>query len=199
MSAAPQGALAPFFAPRAVAVIGASRSPAKVSGAVLANLVAGGFAGRIVPVNCAASVVQGLPAAASIGDVVGPVDLAVIAVPSQDVLSALKACAAKGVGGAVVISAGFREIGGAGAAREAELRAWLASRPLRVLGPNCLGWIRPAQGLNLTFAPDMPRAGPMGPSRSSRTPARWRSRSWIGRATWTWGSRCLRVSATRPT
>ena len=111
--------------------------------------------------NCAASVIQGLPAAASIADATGPGDLAVIAVPSREVLSALKACAAKGVGAAVVISAGFREIGGEGAACEDELRAWLGTRPLRVLGPNCLGWIRPAQRLNLTFAPGLPRAGPI--------------------------------------
>jgi len=66
---------------------------------------------------------------------------------------------AKGVGGAVVISAGFRESGEDGRKREAELREWLRDRPIRVLGPNCLGWIRPSRRLNVTFAPGMPEAG----------------------------------------
>jgi acetyltransferase len=63
------------------------------------------------------------------------------------------------VAGAVVISAGFREAGEEGRTREAELRAWLRDQPIRVLGPNCLGWIRPSRGLNLTFAPGMPEPG----------------------------------------
>jgi len=151
--------LAPLFAPRSVAVIGASRDPAKVGGSVLANLRSGGFAGRIIPVNRCAGTVQGLPAASSLLDVDGPVELAVIAVPAPDVLAALEECAAKGVGVAVIISAGFREAGPAGQDREAALRAWLAGRPLRVLGPNCLGWIRPAARLNVTFAPGMPIPG----------------------------------------
>jgi acetyltransferase len=151
--------LAPFFAPRSVAVVGASRDPAKVGGSVLANLAAAGYAGRIVPVNARGGTVQGLPAVPSVKDIDGPIDLAVIAVPAGAVMTALEQCDDQGVGGAVVISAGFREIGGEGALRERRLREWLAGRRLRVLGPNCLGWIRPAQRLNLTFAPGMPRAG----------------------------------------
>src|SRR5439155_21354623 len=136
-----------------VAVIGASRDPSKVGGSVIANLRAGGFEGRVVPVNPHADVVQGLPAVPSLLAVDGPVDVAVITVPAPGVLPALKECAAKGVGGVVVISAGFREGGEAGRQRETELRAWLRDQPLRVLGPNCLGWIRPSRRLNLTFAP----------------------------------------------
>ena len=151
--------LAAFFAPRSVAVIGASRDPGKVGGSVVANLRAAGFEGRIWPVNPRADVVQGLPATPSLLAIEGPVDLAVIAVPAPAVLPALKECVAKGVRGAVVISAGFREAGEAGHAREAELRAWLPGQPIRVLGPNCLGWIRPSRRLNATFAPGMPLAG----------------------------------------
>jgi acetyl coenzyme A synthetase (ADP forming)-like protein len=158
-SRAGRGALTPFFEPRSVAVVGASRDPAKVGGSVLANLRAAGFEGRIWPVNPRGEVVQGLPATASLLTIAGPVDLAVIAVPAPDVLPALKDCVAKGVRGAVVISAGFREAGDAGRAREAELRAWLGTQPIRVLGPNCLGWIRPSRRLNATFAPGMPAAG----------------------------------------
>jgi acetyltransferase len=157
--AAPAASLAAFFDPASVAVVGASRDPGKVGGSVLANLRAAGFGGRVIPVNPRASVVQGLPAAPSVRAIDGSVDLAVVAVPAPDVLAALQACAAKGVGGAVVISAGFRESGDEGGAREAELRRWLRGQRLRVLGPNCLGWIRPGRRLNLTFAPGMPRAG----------------------------------------
>ena len=82
-----------------------------------------------------------------------------IAVPAPDVLPALKDCVAKGIRGAIVLSAGFREAGEAGQAREVELRAWLREQPIRVLGPNCLGWIRPSRRLNATFAPGMPPAG----------------------------------------
>jgi acetyltransferase len=152
-------ALAPFFEPRSVAIIGASRNPSKVGGSVLANLIAGGFTGRIVPVNVQAETVQGLRAIPSILAAAQPVDLAVITVPAAQVLAALKDCVARGVGGAIVISAGFRETNEEGREREAALRAWLAGQPIRVLGPNCLGWIRPGRRLNATFAPGMPLAG----------------------------------------
>jgi acetyltransferase len=151
--------LAPFLDPASVAVVGASRDPFKVGGSVVANLRSAGFRGRIIPVNSHADSVQGLPAVRALLDVAGAVDLAVIAVPAADVLPVLKQCAAKKVGGAVVISAGFREIGGEGVRREAELREWLGGQTLRVLGPNCLGWIRPARRLNVTFAPGMPEPG----------------------------------------
>jgi acetyl coenzyme A synthetase (ADP forming)-like protein len=153
------GSLTPFLDPVSVAVIGASRDPFKVGGAVVANLRSAGFPGRIIPINSRASTVQGLAAAPRLADVEGRVDLAVIAVPAVDVLPALGQCVTKGVGGAVVISAGFRELGGEGARREARLREWLRGQPIRVLGPNCLGWIRPARRLNVTFAPGMPEPG----------------------------------------
>jgi acetyltransferase len=154
-----RASLASFLDPHSIAVIGASRDPSKVGGSVLANLRSAGFAGRIVPVNVRATTVQGLPAFPSLQAVDGPVDLAVITVPAPAVLSALNDCVAKGVGGAVVISAGFRESGEDGRKREAELREWLRDQPIRVLGPNCLGWIRPSRRLNVTFAPGMPEEG----------------------------------------
>jgi acetyltransferase len=154
--------LAPFLAPRSVAIVGASRDPAKVGGSVLANLQAGGFAGRIVPVNREGGLVQGLPACTSLLEVVDPIDVAVIAVPAPEVLGALEQCAARGIPGAVVISAGFREAGVEGREREAKLRAWLRGQPLRLLGPNCLGWMRPVRRLNLSFAPGMPPLGNLG-------------------------------------
>jgi acetyltransferase len=154
--------LATLFDANAVAIVGASADPAKVGGSVLANLRAGGFAGRIVPVNRCRSEVQGLPAVPSLRAVHEPIDVAVIAVPADDVLPALKDCVAIGVPSAVVISAGFREAGPTGRAREAELRDWLVAQPLRLVGPNTLGWMRPSRCLNLSFAPGAPPAGPIG-------------------------------------
>ena len=188
--------LASFFDPRSVAVIGASRDPSKVGGSVLANLRAAGFAGRVIPINSRSHIVQGLAAVPSVLAVDGPVDLAVITVPAPAVLPALKDCVAKGVPAAVVISAGFRESGEEGQRRERELRDWLGENPIRVLGPNCLGWIRPSCGLNVTFAPGMPQAGA---SRSSLTRAPSPSPSSTGRAIAAWVSRCSRAWAIRPT
>jgi acetate---CoA ligase (ADP-forming) len=148
-----------LFDPQSVAVIGASRDPSKIGGSVLANLRSAGFAGRIVPVNPGTEMVQGIRAAPSLLSVDGAIDLAVITIPAPGVLAALKECVSKGVPVAIVISAGFRESGIEGRRRESELREWLSGQPLRVLGPNCLGWIRPARRLNVTFAPGMPQAG----------------------------------------
>jgi acetyltransferase len=154
--------LQPLLEPRAVAVVGASADPSKVGGSVLANLRAAGYGGRLVPVNRARTVVQGLPAAPSLLDVAEPIDVAVVTVPAPEVLAVLGQCVAVGIPAAVVISAGFQEAGDEGRAREAALRRWLADQPLRVIGPNCLGWIRPSRRLNLTFAPGMPAAGALG-------------------------------------
>src|SRR5262245_58186036 len=155
-------ALAPFLAPATVAVVGAAHDPAKVGGSVLANLRAGGFPGRVIPINRGGGLVQGLPAVTSILDADGSVDVAVITVPAPEVLSVLEQCVARGVRGAVVISAGFREAGPEGREREAKLRSWLRGQPLRLLGPNCLGWMRPSRRLNLSFAPGMPSPGALG-------------------------------------
>src|SRR3990172_11579618 len=118
--------LAAFFEPASVAVLGASDDPSKVGGSVLANLRAGGFPGTIVPVNIRRTVVQGLPAVASIRDAPGPADVAVVALPAPALLAALKDRVAHRARGAVVVTAGFREAGGKGAAGGAEPRAGLA-------------------------------------------------------------------------
>ena len=151
--------LAPFFNPQGIAVVGASHDPSKVGGSVLANLLSAEFPGRVVPINASGGTVQGLRAYPSLLDVEGEVDLVVITVPAAGVLPALKDCVRRGIRGAVVISAGFRESAGDGRQREAELREWLVGQPIRLLGPNCLGWIRPSRRLNVTFAPGMPEPG----------------------------------------
>ena len=151
-----------LFDATSVAVVGASSDPTKVGGSVLANLIAAGFPGRIVPVNAQHATVQGLPAVTSIDELDTPIDVAVIVVPAPGVQAVLEQCVTRKIAAAVVISAGFGESGPDGRVREEELRTWLARQPIRVLGPNCLGWMRPSRRLNLTFAPGMPAAGGIG-------------------------------------
>lgn len=159
MEGGDRGVLEAFFAPAGVAVIGASRDPAKVGGAVVANLIDGGYEGGIYPVNPHATEILGLPAFSRIADVPDPVDLAVIVVPAAAAVDAVNQCAARGVTSAIVISAGFRESGPAGAAIERDLLAAARAGGVRILGPNCLGLIATRAGLNASFAPIMPSPG----------------------------------------
>ena len=155
----PWASLERLFAPRAVAVVGASRDPDKVGYRVVENLLKGGFEGAIYPINPTATEILGRRVHPSLSDIGAPVDLAVIVLPAPLVLPTLEACAAQGIGAAIVISAGFKEVGGAGAQLEAALRKRVRELGVRVLGPNCLGLIVTDSKLNATFAKDMPASG----------------------------------------
>ena len=157
-------ALKLFFAPRSIAVIGASRQRATVSGEVFHNLLASGFPGPVYPVNRSTAVVQSVTAYPTIDSVPGPVDLAVIAVPAEHVLAAAEQCAAKGVRALVVLSAGFGEVGEAGRRRQTDLLRICRAAGMRLIGPNCMGLLNtdPAGPLNATFAPGMPPEGRIG-------------------------------------
>lgn len=146
--------LDPLFRPRSVAVIGASRRPGSIGRQIVQNLIAGGFAGPVYPVNPKAEVVASVPAYPSVNAIPGPVDLAVIVVPPEVALQAAEACGKKGVKGLVVITAGFREIGGLGVDREEKLAAIARRYHMRVIGPNCMGIMNtePGYGLNASFA-----------------------------------------------
>jgi len=111
----------PFFRPSSIAVIGASRSPGTIGYQIVHNLLTHGYTGVLYPVNPKAAAVHSVPAFPSIMDIPGPVELAVIAVPKERVLDVARECAKKGVKALVVISAGFREVGGAGVERERAL------------------------------------------------------------------------------
>ncbi len=154
-------AVARFFEPRSIAVIGASRERGTVGGELFHNLLEAGFRGPVYPVNSAAEVVQSVRAYPSVTDVPGPVELAVIAVPGEAAVGAVRECAAKGVRAVVVISAGFGEAGPEGIERQRELLAACREAGIRLVGPNCLGVLttRPDAPLNATFAPAMPPAG----------------------------------------
>ena len=150
-----------LFYPQSVAVIGASRDPETVGGAIFRNILEFGFTGTVFPVNRSAPAVGGVKAYPSILDVPGDVDLAVIVVPSAAVLEVVDECAQKGVGSLIVISAGFGETGEEGREREHSLREKIHSYGLRLLGPNCLGMLNTDKdvSINATFAPVIPPSG----------------------------------------
>ena len=147
--------------PTSIAVIGASRRRVSVGGTVVRNLVAAGFGGPVYPINPHAKSLAGRRAYASIADVPGTVDMAVVAVAAPGVVDAARACALKGVRALVVLSAGFGEAGPEGEARQAELLGVCRETGMRLVGPNCLGVLNtnPAVRMDATFAPGRPPAG----------------------------------------
>lgn len=147
--------------PQTVAVVGASRDPGKIGHAVFRNILAGGFAGVVHPVNPAARAIGGVRAYRSVRDVPDPVDLAVVVTPAPTVPEVLDECGQAGVRGVVVISGGFREIGEEGRRREEAVRARVRRWGFALVGPNCLGVINAAPDVrfNATFAARFPRTG----------------------------------------
>jgi acetyltransferase len=148
-----------FFRPASVAVIGATETRGSVGRTVLCNLLSTAFGGSVLPVNPHRSAVLGVRTFPNVAEAPGPVDLAVIATPAPTVPDVVAECARAGVRGAVILSAGFREAGPEGAAREEQVRAALRGSAMRVVGPNCLGVMNPCTGLNATFAAGMARRG----------------------------------------
>ena len=151
--------LQPFFSPEAVAVFGASPRPGTIGGLVFTNIVTGGFAGRAYPINRGGEEVAGVPGYRSLGEIPGPVDLAVFCLPGAYVVEAAEEALDHGVRALCVISAGFAEIGVEGVEREARLLELVRSHGARLIGPNCLGIAVAGPRLNATFAP---RAFPPG-------------------------------------
>ena len=153
--------LAPIFAPATVAVVGASDRPDSVGQAVFKNMLQNGFRGTLYPVNLKARSVCSVRAYATLADIQEQIDLVVIIVPAAQVLALIPQAAAKGAKGVIVISAGFRESGPAGALLEQELLAACRQHGIRLVGPNCLGLINtdPAVSMNASFARRSPSAG----------------------------------------
>jgi acyl-CoA synthetase (NDP forming) len=139
--------------PRSVAMIGASRSPTALGGRPLGFMVKYGFPGKIYPINGSAPEVQGLPAYASIKDVPGPVDLALVMVRAESVVQVLQDCVTAGVRVAVVMSSGFGEGTGAGAGILDGFAPEVATSGMRILGPNCEGLASLPADAPLTFSP----------------------------------------------
>jgi acetyl coenzyme A synthetase (ADP forming)-like protein len=157
------GSLDALFRPRSVAVIGASRQRGTIGAEVFHNLVVSGFTGPVYPVNPAARSIQSVRSYASVSEIPDPVDLAVIVVPKERVLSVAEECRAKGVRGLVVLSAGFAEVGPEGRQLQDRLVSLVRGAGMRLVGPNCLGILNtdPEVRLNATFAPTWPAPGPV--------------------------------------
>jgi acetyltransferase len=155
-------ALNVFFAPKSVAVIGATEKAGSVGRTILWNLISSPFGGVVYPVNAKRASVLGIKAYPSVGAIPGPVDLAVIITPANTVAGLVRECGVHGVKGVVVISAGFRETGAAGAELERQVVAEAQRAGIRLIGPNCLGVMCPITGLNATFAQTMARPGNVG-------------------------------------
>lgn len=148
-----------IFKPNHVAVIGATDREGSVGRTLLRNLLATPFGGTVYPVNPKRSSVLGVRAYPSIADVPDTVDLAIVVTPAPTVPSLIEECGKAGVRGVIIISAGFKEIGEEGRALEREIEDTLQTFDMRVIGPNCLGIMRPGAGLNATFAGAMAQPG----------------------------------------
>lgn len=148
-----------LFDPRSVAIIGASHKKGKIGHDVLLNIKEFGYKGKIYPINPKDTEVMGYKAYPSVLDVKGDIDLAVFAIPAPAVVEAMQECGKKGIKAAIVISAGFKETGAEGRKLELKLEEAAKEYGVRVLGPNCLGFISSTARLNASFAGVAPLPG----------------------------------------
>jgi acetyltransferase len=155
-------ALDVLFAPKSVALIGASERAGSVGRTLLWNLISHPFGGTVYPVNPNSRSVLGIKAYSSVKELPEPVDLAVVATPAPLVPGIITQCADMGVKAAMIISAGFKETGAAGAELERQILAEVRRGHMRLIGPNCLGLMNPRLGLNATFAGAMAPPGNVG-------------------------------------
>jgi acetyltransferase len=155
----PRPGLEALFLPRSAAVIGATDRAGTVGRSVVSNLLESKFPIQVYAVNPSHGEVLGIKTHKRIGDIAGGVDLALVVTPAQTVPQIIGECVDAGVKSAVVISAGFREQGHEGALLEEEIQKHLRRGSLRLIGPNCMGFMNPTIGLNATFAKSMPQKG----------------------------------------
>ncbi len=156
--------LYPIFSPTSIAVVGATRVPGTVPHDIFHNILKDNFQGMLFPVSPKERSIAGVKAYKYLVDIPDPVDLAVIVFPSSVVHLALEQCGQKGVKGVIIISAGFKEVGGAGVQREEEIRKLAKKYDISFIGPNCLGVINtdPMVHMNASFARRMPAQGSIG-------------------------------------
>ncbi|HUW19720.1 MAG TPA: acetate--CoA ligase family protein [Sedimentisphaerales bacterium] len=151
-----------FFNPKSVAVVGASRQKGKVGHEILTNIIKAGYGGKVFPVNPQADVIEGLkcyPELESIGQAPA---LVIIVVPAKAVPPVMQQCARVGVRAAIIITAGFKEVGKEGRELEQQIIRIAKQGGIRIIGPNCLGVIVPANKLNASFGADLPATGTIG-------------------------------------
>lgn len=148
-----------LFEPKSIAVIGASTQEGKLGHDVFKNLATLGFTGRLFPINPKGGELLGFPVYKKISDTKKKIDLAVILVPAKFVVRILKECGEQKIKNIVIISAGFKEIGGTGVRREKEIQKLIKKYSFNLIGPNCLGIINTNNKLNASFAEGMPASG----------------------------------------
>lgn len=150
-----------IFQPKSIAVVGASEKRGRIGSTILNNLIAGGFKGALYPINPNRDTISGLKAYPGIEDAPQTIDLAVVATPIESVPAIVEVAARAEVGGLVIISAGGKEIGARGREVEQAIAAAARGSDLRIIGPNCLGIITCGNGVNASFAKQMPLPGKM--------------------------------------
>jgi acetyltransferase len=148
-----------FFNPKSVAIVGASRQKSKVGYEILANLMGAGYKGKIYPVNPQADTIEGLKCYPDLESIKQVPELVIIIVPAKIVPAIMQQCAKIGVKAVIIITAGFKEVGSEGKALEEQVIQTARQAGIRVIGPNCLGVIVPANKLNASFGGDIPTAG----------------------------------------
>lgn len=151
-----------IFAPKTVAVIGATERFPSVGYSIMTNLLENTFGRELFPINLKRKTVQGLEALSHIDQAPQPVDLAIIATPARTVPGVVRECSEAGVKGVIIVSAGFRESGAAGAKLERQIANEAGRSRMRIIGPNCLGVMNPYTSLNATFANSMAQPGSVG-------------------------------------
>ena len=151
-----------IFAPKNVAVIGATEKAGSVVRTLLWNLISNPFGGTVFPVNPKRPSILGIKAYPNIAAVPEPVDLAVIVTPASTVPGVIGECVEAGVKGSIIISAGFKEVGEEGIQLERNILQQARQGKMRIIGPNCLGVMNPVSGLNATFANAIARPGNVG-------------------------------------
>ncbi len=159
LRAARKPALDVFFAPKSVAVIGATETVGSVGRTLVSNLLASPFGGTVYPVNPKRPAVLGVRAYPNIAAIPEPVELAVVCTPAPSVPGIIRECREAGVRGAIIISAGFKEAGEPGIELERQVLAEARQSGMRIVGPNCLGVMSPLTGMNATFAQAMAKPG----------------------------------------
>ena len=164
----PHEHISSLFAPRTIAVVGASATPGKVGHTVLANLLEAGFTGTIFPVNPYSRIILGLSVLSKAADIQSPVDLAVICLPAEKVEAALGELATLPTKAVVIMSTGFKETGSSGTAREDSVKKLAKQHGIALLGPNCLGFAHSAARLNATCTAGPLPVGTMGFFSQSR-------------------------------
>ena len=151
-----------FFNPKSIAIVGASRQKGKVGYEILVNMIGAGYEGEIYPVNPKADTIEGLKCYPDLQSIGQAPDLVVIIIPAKFVSEMMKQCAKVGVKSAIIITAGFKEVGEEGLKLEKQVVQIARQAGIRIIGPNCLGVIAPANKLNASFGGDLPTEGVIG-------------------------------------